>query len=108
MKKALYGFLFVVCVFMVFSVWGQVQHAQPVSPSAVANIQLMNSEFDKLKLEVARLKTEIEQLTKIIKVSDNYIEIKAESIQLNGNTSIYKNAYLYGQNYAYNAYFKVL
>lgn len=83
--------------------WGQVQR-QP--------LPMASRPADDTKQEIARLRAEVDRLTKVIKVTDSSVRIEAGLIQLEGkvvmnkedanrHVEIRSNAFLYGNLYLY-------
>ena len=101
MKRISWIFFFVSCVLMAIFVWGQAQRVQPISSNAAVNWQVVNREFDDMKLEIARLKVEVEKLTNVIKINGSAVEIKASSIALDGTLYVRSRSYFYDQAYSY-------
>lgn len=110
MKKTVYIVLLVALMFMGLVHWGTGQQAAQTTP--VKSIQL-----DETKQELARLKAEVERLTKFIKVTESGIKIEAPSITLNGIISlnyngqgfvrVYSHSFFYGTTYGHDRYFSV-
>jgi len=101
MKRSSWIFIFFGCVFMAIFVLGQAQRVLPVSSNAAVNRQIVNREFDDMKLEIARLKAEVEKLTNVIKIYGSAVEIEASAITLDGTLHVRSRSYFYNQAYSY-------
>lgn len=81
------------------------------------NLPVTSRQFDETKQELARLKAEVERLTKFIKVTDSAIHIEAPSIYFDGKiylnynnyglVRVYTNTFFYGTVYGRSSYFTV-
>lgn len=111
MKKGAWIVLLAGCLFMGFFVRGEVQRA-------AQNLPITSRQFDETKQDLARLKAEVERLTKFIKVTESTVQIEAPQINLDGHINlnskgggsvrVNSNSFFYGTVYGYNAHFSLI
>ena len=110
MKKGAWIVLPAGCMLLGLFVWGEAQRA-------AQNLPITSRQYDETKQELARLKAEVERLTKFIKVTDSSVQIEASNIYLDGSiylnykgdgsVRVYLNSFFYGTVYGHSSYFTV-